>query len=543
MGVDSELYKPEKIKSIISNVKQNMDESILDFYEFTMPHIREIYKNYQNDYILVDEYQDTNKIQHELLKLLVGNRNCITVVGDPQQCIYTWRGAHPDNILNFENDFPGTKIIKLERNYRSTLNILQTANKIIEKSKGRWKEKVLKLWTDRERGEKVKVVVLPSDKKESEFIAWKIDEYLKKDYKYSDFAILVRMSFLTRNIEEALLKKNIPYQIIGGVRFYERAEVKDILAYLRFSLNPKDTQAFKRIINLPPRGVGDKTVEKIRDFYREDWLQAVYDAYENLSKKAQLGLQGFIEVVEYISKYGNEKPAETAKVVFDTIGYENYLMEKYPNDYEDRIANVKELFSALEEVEKSGKTLREFLEESSLSHAQDNLKDSNSVKVMTVHAAKGLEFPVVFIAGVEDGVFPSVRAFEDIEQLEEERRLFYVAVTRAMEEVYITYAKTRYSYGNKLLTYAKTRYSYGNKLLETKVSRFINEIKDEIEIIGKKGKTTKQISNNGSIKVGQIVKHETFGKGVVRSINGNRVTVIFEKVGEKNLIKDFVKPM
>ena len=564
MGIDSELYKPEKIKSIISNVKQDMDESILDFYEFTMPHIREIYKNYQEelkknnavdfddllllsvelfrknpdvlekwkekfDYILVDEYQDTNKIQHELLKLLVGNRNCITVVGDPQQCIYTWRGAHPDNILNFENDFPGTKIIKLERNYRSTLNILQTANKIIEKSKGRWKEKVLKLWTDREKGEKVKLAVLPSDKKESEFIAWKIDEYLKKGYKYSDFSVLVRMSFLTRNIEEALLKKNIPYQIIGGVRFYERAEVKDILAYLRFGLNPKDTQAFKRIVNLPPRGIGDKTVERIKDFYREDWLQAVYDAYENLSKKAQLGIQSFIEVIEYINKYGNQKPAETAKVVFDTIGYENYLMEKYPNDYEDRTANVRELFNALEEVEKSGKTLREFLEESSLSHAQDNLKDSNSVKVMTVHAAKGLEFPVVFIAGLEEGIFPSGRAFEDIEQLEEERRLFYVAVTRAMEEVYITYAKTRHS--------------YGSKLLETKVSRFINEIKDEIEIIGKKKKTTKQISNNGDIKVGQLVKHEIFGKGVVKSINENRVTVIFEKAGEKNLIKDFVKPI
>ncbi len=563
LNLDSEIYKPEKLKSIISNIKQDMDESILDFYEFTMPHIREIYENYQKqlkennavdfddlllltvelftknkdvlnrwrsrfDYILVDEYQDTNKIQHELLKLLVGNRNCITVVGDPQQCIYTWRGAHPENILNFENDFPNTKVIKLERNYRSTQNILKTANKVIEKSKGRWKEKILKLWTDREYGEKVKLAVLPSDKKESEFITWKIKEYIKEGYRYSDFAVLVRMSFLTRNIEEAFLKADIPYQIIGGVRFYERAEIKDILAYLRFSLNPKDTQAFKRIINLPSRGIGNKTIEKIKNYYREDWLQAVQDAFEYLPKKAKIGVQEFVELVEYIRSYGNNKPAETAKTTFEAIGYESYLQDKYPNDWEDRVANVRELFNALEEVEKSGKTLQEFLEESSLTQAQDSLENSETVKIMTVHAAKGLEFPVVFIAGVEEGIFPSGKAFEDIEQLEEERRLFYVAITRAMEKVYITYSKTRHS--------------FGNKPVETKASRFIKDIRDELEILGKKQNVKKQISiSDDEIKIGQLVKHDVFGRGVVKSINGNRVTVIFENFGEKVLLKNFIK--
>ncbi len=564
LNLDTELYKPEKIKSIISSIKQDMDETALDFYEFTMPHIREIYKKYQEtlknnnavdfddlilltvklfkenpfilknwqdkfDYILVDEYQDTNKIQHELLKLLVGNRNCITVVGDPQQCIYTWRGAHPDNILEFEKDFPETKIIKLERNYRSTPNILNTANKIIQKSKGRWKEKVLELWTDKEEGEKVKLAPLPTDKKESEFIAWKISGYVEKGYSYSDIAVLVRMSFLTRNIEEALLKLNIPYQIIGGVKFYERAEIKDILAYLKFALNPKDTQAFKRIINLPPRGIGEKTILKIKEFYENDWLQAVYDAYDSMSKKIQLALQEFLEVIEYVKEHGNSKPAETAKAVYDSINYEDYLMNKYPNDWEDRVANVKELFNALDEVEKSGKTLSEFLEESALSQAQDNIENSNSVKVMTIHAAKGLEFPIVFIAGVEEGIFPSGRAFEDPEQMEEERRLFYVAITRAMEKVYITYAKQRYS--------------FGGKPLETKPSRFLKDIKDDLEILGKKKPKNKALSfsQNGELKVGQLVRHDIFGKGVVKSISGNRATVIFENVGEKTIRKDFLK--
>ena len=565
LNLDTETYKPEKVKSIISSVKQDMDETVLDFYEFTMPHIRQIYENYQKilkqsnavdfddlillvvnmfkgkpeilkkwqekfDYILVDEYQDTNKIQHQLLKLLLGNRNCITVVGDPQQCIYTWRGAHPDNILDFEKDFPDTKIIKLEKNYRSTGKILETANKVIANAKGRWKEKILRLWTDNQEGENVKLAVLSTDKKESEFISRKIKEYISKGYSYSDIAVLIRMSFLTRNIEEAFIKANIPYQIIGGVKFYERAEVKDILGYLRFALNPKDTQAFKRIINLPSRGIGEKTINKIKEYYKDNWIQAIYDAYDHMSNKVKLGLQSFLEVIEYAQKYANKNPAKTAKIIYDTIGYEDYLINKYPNDWEDRIANVKELFNALEEVEKSGQTLSEFLEESSLSQAQDNLENSNTVKIMTVHAAKGLEFPIVFIAGLEDGIFPSGRAFEDIEQMEEERRLFYVAITRAKEKVY--------------LSYAKQRSSFGNRLQETKQSRFIKEIKDEIEIIGKKKKPQQitKLSSNSEIKTGQLVHHDVFGKGVVKNISGNRATVIFEKVGEKTLLKDFLTP-
>ncbi|ACO03570.1 MAG TPA: DNA helicase UvrD [Persephonella sp.] len=569
LNLNSDLYKPERVKHIFSNIKQSLDDTVLEFYSFTMPHLPEIYKKYEEhlafsnamdfddllinvvklfnqnpdilkrwqnrfDYILVDEYQDTNKVQHQILKLLVGDRDCITVVGDPQQCIYTWRGANPENILEFEKDFPGTKIIKLERNYRSTEKILSIANKVISGSKGRWKEKILKLWTDRKGGEDIYLIRLDTDKHESGFIGKMIKKIISDEgYSYRDFAVLIRMSYVSRNIEEAFINLKIPYQIVGGVKFFERAEVKDILAYLRFALLPKDTQAFKRIINLPSRGIGDKTIEKIRSFYERDWLQALEDSYNHLSPKIRMRVQEFLEIIETVRKYGNEKPSQMAKYVFDAINYEEYLVSKYPKDYEDRIANVNELFNALKEVERSGKSLLEFLEESSLSQAQDSIQEENSVKIMTVHASKGLEFPVVFIAGLEEGIFPSGRSFEDIEQMEEERRLFYVAITRAKEKLF--------------LTYSKYRAGYGSHYNETKPSRFLQDIKDDLKIIStqravrKRSDKVNTTVSSDDLKVGQAVKHDIFGKGVITKIDGNKAVVIFEKVGEKTIRKDFLK--
>ncbi|WP_457644365.1 ATP-dependent helicase [Persephonella sp.] len=570
LELNTELYKPERVKQIFSNIKQSLDDTVLEFYAFTMPHLPKVYEKYEEhlafsnamdfddllinvvklfnqnpdvlkrwqekfDYILVDEYQDTNKVQHQILKLVVGGRDCITVVGDPQQCIYTWRGANPENILEFEKDFPGTKIIKLERNYRSTEKILSLANKVISGSRGRWKEKILRLWTDRKGGEDIYLVRLDTDKHESGFIGKMIKKIIDEEgYSYKDFAVLIRMSYISRNIEESFINLKIPYQIIGGVKFFERAEVKDILAYLRFALQPKDTQAFKRIINLPSRGIGDKTVEKIRGFYKTDWLQALEDSYDHLSPKIRIKVQEFIEIIDTVRKYGNTKPSQMAKYVFDSINYEDYLVSKYPKDYEDRIANVNELFNALKEIENTGKTLIEFLEESSLSQAQDSMQEENSVKIMTVHASKGLEFPVVFIAGLEEGIFPSGRSFEDIEQMEEERRLFYVAVTRAKEKLF--------------LTYSKFRAGYGSQYNETKPSRFLQDIKDEVKLIStrknppvRSDKNRFQTSGTAELKVGQPVKHDLFGKGVVKKIEGNKAVVIFEKVGEKTIRKDFLK--
>ncbi|NPA13135.1 MAG: UvrD-helicase domain-containing protein, partial [Aquificae bacterium] len=571
LNLDEEIYKPSSLKEKISQIKQ--DEGILDFLADTDPNIARIYHKYQEalafsnamdfddlllntvklfrenrdilekwqykfDYILVDEYQDTNLIQHQILKMLVGDRDCITVVGDPQQCIYTWRGANPDNILQFEKDFPNTKIVKLERNYRSGDRILNLANKIISASKGRWREKILKLWTDKKGGD-IAVVIRESDKRESLFIAKQIQKMVSEQgYSYKDFAVLIRMSFLSRNIEDFFVKASIPYQIVGGLKFYERAEIKDILAYMRLAVQPKDTQAFKRAINTPARGIGEKTVEKIKQFYKTDWIQALEDAYPHLPKKAKLGAGEFLEVINYIKENVEEKPSTTAQFVVDAVSYFNYLQEKYPKDWEDRKANVLELFNALREVENSGKTFSQFLEESSLSQAQDSLQEEDSVKVMTIHGAKGLEFPVVFVAGLEEGIFPSGRAFGDPEQMEEERRLFYVAITRAKEKL--------------ILTYAKYRNTFSGRYVETKKSRFLEEVekegvkvfednKQETKLKGVKKPLKVDIKQPTGIFVGSLVKHPTFGKGVVSKVSGGTATVLFENYGEKTIRKDFLE--
>jgi len=568
MGLDGEVYKPERLKNVISQIKQTLDDTVVEFYAFSMPHLPEIYRKYQEhlalsnamdfddllvnvvklfeenpsilkqwqnrfDYILVDEYQDTNMVQHKILKMLVGGRDCITVVGDPQQCIYTWRGAHPENILEFEKDFPDTRVIKLEKNYRSTAKILSVANQVISNARGRWKEKILRLWTDREEGEDIYLVILETDKKESGFIGKKILKIMEEEgYSYRDFAVLIRMTYLSRNIEEVFVRLGIPYQVIGGVKFYERAEVKDILSYLRFAIQPKDTQAFKRIVNLPARGIGDKTIQKIQEFYEENWIQAVEDAIDSLSSKARTALGEFLEIIKYVRENVEHNPSETARNLVSWIGYEDYLERKY-QDWEDRVANVHELFNALKEVENSGKTFSQFLEESSLSQAQDSLENSDTVKIMTVHGAKGLEFPVVFVPALEDGVFPSGRSFEDIEQMEEERRLFYVAITRAKEKLY--------------LSYARKRSSFSGQLNETKPSRFLKDIKGSLKIITDKRPVSVRKKGHesgltdGVIKTGDLVEHPSFGKGVVAKVSGNRAMVLFENVGEKNILLSFLK--
>ncbi|ACN99209.1 ATP-dependent DNA helicase PcrA [Sulfurihydrogenibium azorense Az-Fu1] len=571
LNLNEELIKPDKVKDYISKIKQEDNpEEYLDLLSFSVPHIRNIYEKYEEDlknsnafdfddllvksvkilknnpeilqrwqnkfdYILVDEYQDTNKVQHQLLKLLVGSRNTITVVGDPAQCIYTWRGAHPENILDFEKDFPGTKIIKLERNYRSTKKILDAANAVISKSKGKWKSKLLTLWTEKEEGEEIRLVALSNEKEEASFIARKIKE-LSSATDYKDFAILVRMSFLTRNLEEAMMLNSIPYQIVGGLKFYERAEVKDILSYLRLALNPKDYASFERSLTTPPRGIGEKGLEVIKSNFVDNWIEALKKSLPHFNQKVKSSIKEYLDLMDYVIENANLNPSKVVKHIFEKIKYEEYLQKEYSKDWEDRVANINELIVALEEIEKSGKTLTEFLEESSLSQAQDNLEDTNKVKIMTVHAAKGLEFNTVFVAGLEDGIFPSGRSFDDPTQLEEERRLFYVAITRAKERLF--------------LTYAKERKSFGNKSVPTKLSQFLKDIKEHV----KSQSTSKSASpqhtavkyktnkpSDGEIEAGMLVKHQVFGKGVVKSVIGKNAKVLFEKHGEKTIHIDFLE--
>lgn len=565
LNLNPELLKPDKIKDIISKAKQedNPDDYI-ELVSFSLTHIKTIYEKYEEelknsnafdfddliiktvniltnyqkilskwqnkfDYILVDEYQDTNVIQHKLLKLIVGDRTTITVVGDPAQCIYTWRGANPENILDFEKDFPNTKIIKLEKNYRSTKKILDLANIVISKSKGKWRNKVLTLWTDKEDGEDVKLIALPNEKEEANYIAQEILKQVKTK-SFGDFAILIRMSFLSRNLEETMIKYNIPYQIVGGVKFFERSEVKDILSYLKIAINPKDFASFERSLTTPSRGIGDKGFEIIKSNYKIDWIQALKDSFESFNKKVKFCVQDYLDIIDLV-KNNIEKPSNIVQNIITLINYEDYLKKEYQTDWEDRLQNVNELITAIKEYEEKGKTLEEFLEETSLTQAADNIDTSNKVKIMTVHAAKGLEFDTVFVAGLEEGIFPSGRAFEDPLSLEEERRLFYVAITRAKEKLYLTFAKMRDRFGVKS--------SY------TKESQFLKEVYQHLKLSNsvkpKMNTLNKQNVDNSDIRIGSLVKHDIFGKGIVKSINGKNVTVLFEKVGEKTINIDFLK--
>ena len=580
LNIDAEKQYIRRLKEIISDIKQQEDEFVLEIYKGKIKFIDEIFNLYQEklrksnaldfddilletvklfeerddirkswqerfDYILVDEYQDTNKIQHRLLKQLVGNRSCITVVGDPQQCIYTWRGAHPENILDFEKDFPDVKIIKLERNYRSTKKILDLANKIIEKSEGKWRKKVLKLWTDKIGKEDINVYKLANDRYEIKFIVKKIKEFIKEGFKPADISILIRMSYLSRGFEEELLKENISYQIVGGLKFYERAEIKDILAYLRFSINLEDSQAFKRIINLPSRGVGNKTIELIEKIKNENltsWLEALKIVFPDLNSKQKVAIQEFLEIVEYIKDYGYKKPYDTVKYLLESINYTDYLKDKYPNDFFDRIQNINELQKHLYEIQEQGKTLQEFLEESVLSQAQDSIKDENSLKIMTIHASKGLEFPIVFLPALEEGIFPSGKSLGNPIELEEERRLFYVAITRAKEHL--------------IMSFSENRTSYKGNLLKSEPSRFLKEVRNDIKlkkvsikrkVDNKNAKSVKRktfISNSTTektLKVGSLVNHKKYGKGVIKSLDKPLATVIFETVGEKRININFLE--
>jgi DNA helicase II / ATP-dependent DNA helicase PcrA len=415
------------------------------------------------DYILVDEYQDTNKIQYMLINLLVGKRGNICVVGDPSQCIYTWRGAHPFNILNFSKDFAATET-KLEINYRSTQNILDIANRVISKADSVWDGKVLKLTCDREDEGETLYTKNNDNFMECSNVASTIRRLAAQGYGYSDMAVLMRMSFVSRGFEYAFLDAGIPYEIIGGAAFYERVEVKDLLAYLRLMINKRDRAAFERSINAPSRAIGAKSISKIKDNYVEDWIQALRDT--KLPAKQRSGADKFIKLIEEYSPMVDEKPYTVLMELLRDIQYEKYIADHYHEDFEERQGNISELANALKSVEDEGKGFAQFLEDSVLAHEQDRIGPSDTVKVMTVHAAKGLEFPVVFVVALEEAIFPSARSLENPQQLEEERRLFYVAVTRAKERLYLSSALYRKRFGDEI---------YSQR------SRYINEIENDIK--------------------------------------------------------------
>lgn len=384
-------------------------------------------------------------------------------------CIYEWRGAHPENILKFEHDFPDALTVKLEQNYRSTKKILTAANAVIHKASGEWKKKLLHLWTENQDGNEIILREFYDRGKEAAYVASEISKLrtLKK-LNYNDFAILVRMTFLTRYIEEALMSLRIPYQIIGGLRFGQRKEIRDMVSYLSLVHNPKDEQAFERVINVPSRGIGEVAIEKIKNADGETYVEKVRNALPSLSKKQREAAEKFVVALEFVANRANEFPHDALAYIYNAIGYETYLKDKFKNESFDRISNVRELMALLKTIQLNGRTLSNFLEESKLVSDQDDLNEKDTVKVMTIHAAKGLEFEIVFMVGLEEGILPCSMAITP-EQLEEERRLFYVASTRPKSQLRLSYAVNEYGK------------DYSMKRMEP--SRYLRDIKDYVKFI------------------------------------------------------------
>ena len=469
-------------------LKENNAVDFDDIINFTIkiltenPDVLEYYTN-KFEYILVDEYQDTNKAQFTLITLLASKYGNITVVGDNDQGIYSFRGADITNILNFEKDFPGTKIVKLEQNYRCTGNILKAANAVIKHNTVKYDKK---LWTQNDEGNKPSIYSGEDEYDEASYIVNEINHLRREEYyKYSDFAILYRMNSQSRAIEDILRREDIPYKIIGGLKFYERKEIKDIIAYLRLIFNSNDNLSLRRIINEPKRGVGKTSLDAIQEVADSNGISM----YEVIKNAAEYGLnrvyantREFIEQIENLkSKKDEIKISDLIKETLKTTGYTQALKNENTIEAESRIQNLDEFLTvALEfEDEYAENTLGDFLEGITLTTDLDNTDTSeDSVTLMTLHSAKGLEFPVVFLVGMEEGIFPGYKSIGEEKELEEERRLFYVGITRAKEYLYLTCARRRTIFGS-------TSYN--------QVSRFVKEIPKEVlegyeDVFGDKNK-------------------------------------------------------
>ena len=420
-------------------------------------------------YVLVDEYQDTNKAQFTLISLLSARNGNITVVGDNDQGIYSFRGADIKNILNFEKDFPGTKIIKLEQNYRCTKSILNVANAVIKHNEVKYKKE---LWTENEKGHAVTAHLANNEYEEARYVVEQI-EHLKREeyYKYSDYAILYRMNTQSRVIETELRQAGIPYKIIGGLKFYERKEIKDIMAYLRLVYNTKDNLSLRRIINEPKRGVGKTSLDQIAEIADKEG-KSMYDIIKNAAQyglgRVHTNTREFIETIdELVEKQESMTVSELTQALLKNTGYIKALETEDTKEAENRIENLEEFLTVTMEFEEEAENdLGSFLENISLASDVDELEEpEEQVTLMTLHSAKGLEFPVVFLVGMEEGIFPGNKSIDDPNGIEEERRLCYVGITRAKEHLFMTCAKSRTIFGS-------TSYNA--------ISRFLKEVPEDM---------------------------------------------------------------
>ena len=532
LEMDDKLFSDKSVLSEISNAKNDMNEpetyALKVKGDFRKEKIAEVYKLYQRrlkennaidfddiinytikiltenpdvleyysnkfQYILVDEYQDTNKSQFTLVTLLASRHGNVTAVGDNDQGIYSFRGADISNILNFEKDFPGTKIIKLEQNYRCTGNILKVANSIIKNNEIKYEKK---LWTENEVGSLPKVFSADNEYDEGRYIAEQIEHLRREEYyKYSDFAVLYRMNTQSRAIEDILRREDIPYKIVGGLKFYERKEIKDIISYLRLVQNPADNLSLNRIINEPKRGIGRTSLENIASLSEQNNIP-MYEIIKNAEQyglnRVYLNSREFINCMEEIMAQKDKlKVSELIKKILKDTGYMRALENENSVEAENRIANLDEFLNvAIEfEEETAENTLSEFLEGITLSSDLDNMEESeDTVTLMTLHSAKGLEFPVVFLIGMEEGIFPGYKSIGEEKELEEERRLCYVGVTRAKENLYLTNSKQRTTFGSTT---------------HNPPSRFLSEIPKELldgydeVFINSKNKETRGFGDSG----------------------------------------------
>ena len=528
---------------------------ILLFQQF--PDVKQKYQNKFN-YLLVDEYQDTNRAQYEVLYLLAALKKNICVVGDDDQSIYRWRGADLRNILEFEADYPNCAKFRLEQNYRSTKNILSSAHSVIKNNVKRHSKK---LWTDRPIGESVTLMTIIDEREEARFVVNQISqEFRKADRRFYDFAILYRTNAQSRVLEDSFRADGIPYIIVGGVKFYERKEVKDVLAYLKVLVNPADTISLKRIINYPLRGIGDLTVNKLQN-YAEEKNKTLFKvlskagAVPGIQEKTAKRICSFYKLLKkYQSLLKELSAAEIASSLIEETGILKQFTEDTSVESQTRAENIRELLVAIAEFSHSaanGATLEEFLQHVSLTTDIDSWDDKkNAVTMMTLHAAKGLEFPVVFITGLEEGLFPLSRNIEDPFALEEERRLFYVGATRAKDKLY--------------LTWAKNRRKFSDNPAQVK-SRFLNELDSQyIDYVMSKNVKLRETrrpqlfanpnpmpdyenesQEYNQYHVGMRVKHQSFGKGVILKIDtrygGAKLIVLFDSVGEKRLVLPYAK--
>ena len=565
-------YKEKCIYEVYFRYEKTLKKNnAMDFDDLLLNAVRLFEKDeavlleYQNRfrYIMVDEYQDTNMLQYQFVKMLAEAHDNICVVGDDDQCIYQWRGADIRNILEFEKDFKNAKVIKLEQNYRSTSNILDAAHSVIAHNRGR---KPKKLWTEHEAGNKITYFRAENERDEAYFVAAEINRIKTIDRKYSDFAILYRTNAQSRTFEEALSNRGIPYRVLGGLRYYDRKEIKDMLCYMRLVQNHADDLALTRIINEPKRGIGGKTLEKLTalaSVRQESLFETLLDeeVVSSFSAKASANIEKLAELIAMLSiEQSNMRISDLYDELLVKTGYLKDLEDQNTLEAESRIENLMEFKSVIYDYEKNDPniTLPEFMERIALLAEVDNHDaDENAVVLMTMHSAKGLEFPFVFLPGLEDGLFPGWRAFDREDGLEEERRLCYVGITRAKERLWLTsaemrtmYGKTDYTRESQFLREMDKKLLEGDAVFEKKrkdpaegaFSDGISREKpfqpfDQLKYARQQTKR-KVEALSGSFLPGDRVSHPKFGEGTVQEADARTVTVAFAD-GTKKLAIGF----